>query len=118
MKECRLQTSPVGGISFFSDIQTWENVHTCLSDSQLATLYMKGCRVHNVVGCLRLMICVFSFLAAEISTWLDHPRPAADATQPEELSGAWPAGAMVRVRHSNISSEVTEARKMMYECDI
>ncbi len=52
-----------------------------------------------MVGCLRLMIQhVFHFLAAEISTWLDHPRPAADTTQLEELPGAWPAGPMVRVR--------------------
>lgn len=34
------------------------------------------------------------FFAAEISTWLDHPRPAADTTQLEELPGTWPAGPM------------------------
>lgn len=36
-------------------------------------------------------------LAAEISTWTDHPRPAADTTQPEELPGTWADGAMVRM---------------------
>lgn len=68
---------------------------------------------------MRLIILyVFPFLAAEISTWLDHPRPAADTTQLEELPGTWPAGPMVRIRKmlhtSNISSEVTKARKMVY----
>lgn len=51
----------------------------------------------------------FPFLAAEISTWLDHPRPAADTTQLEELPGTWPAGPMVRITKtlyiSNIFSE-------------
>lgn len=64
---------------------------------------MQGCRMYDVVGCLRLMIhYVFPFLAAEISTWLDHPGPAADTTQPEELSGARPAGPMVRIRKPQI----------------
>lgn len=52
------------------------------------------------------------FFAAEISTWLDHPRPAADTTQLEELPGTWPAGPMVRIL-SDISSEVTDARNKM-----
>lgn len=43
-----------------------------------------------------MIYCVFPCLAAEISTWLDYPRPAADTTQPEELPGTWPDGAMVR----------------------
>lgn len=38
------------------------------------------------------------FLAAEISTWPDHPGPAADTTQPKELSGTWADGKMVRIR--------------------
>ncbi len=60
---------------------------------------------------------VFPFLAAEISTWLDHPRPAADTTQPKELPGTWPAGPMVRIRKtlytSTVSSEVTEGRRFV-----
>lgn len=45
---------------------------------------------------------VFPFLAAEISTWLDHPRSATDITQPEELPGTWPAGPMVRIRKTQL----------------
>lgn len=72
-----------------------------------------------MVGCLRLTIPhVFPFLAAEISTWLDHPGSAADITQLEELPGTWPAGPMVSIRKelytSCILSEVSEARKMAY----
>lgn len=37
------------------------------------------------------------FLAAEISTWTDHPGSAADTTQPKELSGTWADGKMVRI---------------------
>lgn len=40
------------------------------------------------------------FLAAEISTWPDHPGPAADTTQPEELFGTWADGKMVRIKTS------------------
>lgn len=48
---------------------------------------------------MRLFILyVFLFPAAEISTWLDHTRPAADTTQLEKLPGTWPAGPMVRIR--------------------
>lgn len=55
-------------------------------------------------GCLRLIIVyIFSFLAAEISTWLDHPRPAADATQLEELPGTWPAGPLVRIQEMEVA---------------
>lgn len=38
------------------------------------------------------------FLAAEISTWLDHTGLTADTTQPEELFGAWADGKMVRIK--------------------
>lgn len=38
---------------------------------------------------------VFPFLAAAISTWPDHPRPAADSTKLEELPGTWPSCPMV-----------------------
>lgn len=38
------------------------------------------------------------FLAAEISTWPDHPGLAADTTQPEELFGTWADGKMVRIK--------------------
>lgn len=37
------------------------------------------------------------FLAAEISTWPDHPGLTADTTQPEELFGTWADGKMVRI---------------------
>lgn len=37
------------------------------------------------------------FLAAEISTWPDHPGLAADTTQPEKLFGTWADGKMVRI---------------------
>lgn len=40
------------------------------------------------------------FLAAEISTWPDHPGLAADTTQPEELFGTWADGKMVRIKTS------------------
>lgn len=37
------------------------------------------------------------FLAAEISTWPDHPGLATDTTQPKELFGTWADGKMVRI---------------------
>lgn len=55
-------------------------------------------------SCLRLIIVyIFPFLAAEISTWLDHPGPAADATQLEELPGARPAGPLVRAQGMKVA---------------
>lgn len=67
---------------------------------------------YGTICCLKLILkYVFPFLAVEISTWLDHTRPAANTSQPEELPGAWPDGSMVRIRktHTNISSYVTKA---------
>lgn len=83
---------------------------------------MYGSRIYGVVGCLRLTVpYVFPFLAAAISTWLDHPGSAADITELEELPGTWLAGPMVSIRKklytSSIPSEVTEARKMAYLSD-
>lgn len=51
----------------------------------------------DVDGCFRWMTEVSTLLAAEIPTWLDHPRPAADSTQPEELPGTRSSGSMVSI---------------------
>lgn len=54
-----------------------------------------GC---NVLLYINDNVPLFPCVAAEISARFDHPGPAADATQPEELSGARPDGAMVRMK--------------------
>lgn len=70
---------------------------------------MRGGRVHELNYTARS-----PSLAAEISTRPDHPGPAADATQPEELLGAWADGKMVRIIKMLQNSCASESLKV--EC--
>lgn len=65
-----------------------------------------------------IIVYVFPFLAAEISTWLDHPRPAADATQLEELPGTWLAGPLVRTQEMEVARTYPGKTRILYisEC--